>query len=129
MGKYDDTMAKITRQQYEDYQSRFLPSEQRLLSLASSDELLNNQLQRNVENVDQSFESAQQAEAMRGSRYGLSDKTTGQQTTNTGLDKALATASVQNETRQAVGDIKNNIITGSASDPKQQLSKIGEGSY
>lgn len=122
---YDDTMAMITRQQYDDYLKRFWPHEQRLLDLASSDELLTNQLGRNVENVGQAFKTAEQTEEMRGQRFGLADTTTQQQKTNTGLDQALTLASAQNETRQAVGDIKRGIITGSVTNPKKELADIG----
>lgn len=122
---YDDTMAMITRQQYDDYMKRFWPSEQRLLDLATSDELLTNQLGRNVENVNRAFQTAEQTEAMKGQRFGLADTTTQQQQTNTGLDKALTLASAQNETRQAVGDIQRGIITGAVSNPRKELSDIG----
>lgn len=122
---YDDTMATITRQQYDDYLKRFWPHEQRLLDLASSDELLTNQLGRNVENVGQAFKTAEQTEAMKGQRFGLADTTTQQQKTGTGLEQALTLASAQNETRQAVGDIKRGIITGSVTNPKKELADIG----
>lgn len=122
---YDQTMSEITRQQYDDYQRRFLPYEQRLLSLASSDELLQNQLGRNVETVGQAFRTAEQSEAMQNQRFGLSDSSTGQQKRNTGLEQALTLASAQNETRQAVGDIKSGILTGAITNPKKALEDIG----
>lgn len=122
---YDETMSEITRQQYEDYQKRFLPYEQRLLDLASSDELLTNQLGRNVESVGQAFDTAAQTESMKNQRFGLGDTSTAQQKANTGLEKALTLASVQNETRQAVGDIKQGILTGAVTNPKKALEDIG----
>lgn len=124
-GSYDDIMSQITRQQYEDYQKRFQPYEQRLLDLASSDELLTTQLGRNVESVGQAFKTAEQTEAMQNQRFGLADRSTAQQKANTGLEQALTLASTQNETRQAVGDIKQGILTGAVTNPKKALEDIG----
>ncbi len=40
---YQDALADLTRQQFEDYKNRFLPVQEELFGLATSDKLLNEQ--------------------------------------------------------------------------------------
>ena len=112
MASYDDIMAEITRQQYDDYIDRFLPIENQLIDLATSDELLNDQLARNVETVDQQYAMSSKGNEMQSGRMGLDNTKTAQQGTNTGLSKSLSLASAQNESRSAIDDLQKSIITG-----------------
>ncbi|NRA62490.1 MAG: hypothetical protein HRU25_16630 [Psychrobium sp.] len=109
---YQDTMAQLTRDQWADFQQRYLPVQNELLALATNDNLLNEQMSRNESNINNSFAVAKQNENNRLSRYGQSPSNTAQSSRNTSLLKNLTTASVNNETRQAVDDLQNKIITG-----------------
>lgn len=121
---YKNAMADLTRDQWNDFKNRFLPVQKELFSLATSDQLLTEQLGRNAVNVDRSFASAEQNESMRLGRYGLSAENSQQNGNNTNLLKSLTTASVNNETRGAVDELQNKIITGQGGAPKS-LADIG----
>ena len=95
-----------------------------LFGLATNDKLLTEQLDRNKVNIDNSFASAEQNESMRLGRYGLAAEDSKQNSNNTNLLKSLTTASVNNETRGAVDDLQNKIITGQGGAPKT-LADIG----
>jgi len=121
---YQDTMAQLTRDQWTDFQTRYLPVQNDLLALASNDTLLTEQLGRNQANVDNSFNLAKQNESMRLGRYGLTPDSSAQDNTNNSLLKNLTNASVNNETRSSVDDLQNKIITGQGGAPKT-LADIG----
>lgn len=121
---YSNTMADLTREQWTDFQNRFLPVQNDLLALADNDQLVTEQLGRNKHNVDNSFSLAKQGESMRLGRYGLSPDNSKQNDNNTGLLKSLTMASVNNETRSSVNDLQNKIITGQGGAP-QSLADIG----
>ena len=123
-GSYQAALADLTRQQFEDYKNRFLPVQEELFGLATSDKLLNEQLERNGKNITTSFKQSEVAEAQRLGRYGLTPDETKQSTANTGLLKSLTTASVNNETRESVDDLQNSILTGQSGTP-QSLADIG----
>lgn len=121
---YQNTMADLTREQWSDFQTRYLPVQNDLLALADNDQLLTEQLGRNQHNVDNSFSLAEQGESIRLGRYGLSPENSKQSDNNTGLLKNLTMASVNNETRSSVDDLQNKIITGQGGAPKT-LADIG----
>ena len=121
---YQDTMADLTRAQWEDFKTRYLPAQNDLLALANNDQLLTEQLDRNKVNVEKSFSLADQGESMRMGRFGLTPEDSTQSKNNKGLLKSLTTASVNNETRTAVDDLQNKIITGQGGAP-QTLADIG----
>ena len=121
---YKDTMAELTRSQWNDFKNRYLPVQKELFGLATNDKLLTEQLDRNKVNIDNSFASAEQSESMRLGRYGLAAEDSKQNSNNTNLLKSLTTASVNNETRGAVDDLQNKIITGQGGAPKT-LADIG----
>ena len=122
--KYQNALADLTRQQFEDYKNRFLPVQEELFGLATSDKLLNEQLARNETNINTSFNQSKIAEDQRMGRYGLSADNSKQSNANTGLLKSLTTASVNNETRESVDDLQNSILTGHGGAPKT-LADIG----
>jgi hypothetical protein len=121
---YQDTMADLTRDQWNDFKTRYLPVQKDLFNLATSDQLLTEQLGRNKENIESSFANSEQNESMRLGRYGLDAEKSQQNGNNTNLLKSLTTASVNNETRGAVDDLQNKIITGQGGAPKS-LADIG----
>ncbi len=122
--KYQNALADLTRQQFEDYKTRFLPVQEELFGLATSDKLLNEQMARNETNINTSFNQSKVAESQRLGRYGLMPDETKQSSANTGLLKSLTTASVNNETRESVDDLQNSILTGQGGAPKS-LADIG----
>jgi len=122
--KYQNALADLTRQQFEDYKNRFLPVQEELFGLATSDKLLNEQMARNEKNINTSFNQSKVAESQRLGRYGLAPDETKQSSANTGLLKSLTTASINNETRESVDDLQNQILTGQGGAPKS-LADIG----
>lgn len=121
---YQDSMAELTRNQWEDFQTRYIPVQDNLLDLANSNQLLTEQLGRNKTNVDNSFALAESNEAMRMGRYGLPTENSATSKNNTGLLKSLTTASTNNETREAVDDLQTKIVTGQGGSPSS-LADIG----
>lgn len=122
---YQDTMADLTREQWEGFRTRFLPVQNDLVSLSNNNQLLTEQLDRNKVNIDNSFASAEQNESIRLGRYGLTPENSKQDKNNNNLLKSLTTASVNNETRSTVNDLQNKIITGQGGTP-QTLADIGK---
>lgn len=121
---YQNATADLTRAQWEDFQTRFLPVQNDLLALADNNQLLTEQLDRNQNNINSSFASSKQGESIRMGRYGLTPENSIQNKNNTNLLKNLTTASVNNETRSAVDDLQNKIITGQGGAPST-LADIG----
>ncbi len=121
---YSDAMADLTRSQWNDFQTRYLPVQNDLLAMANNNQLVNEQLERNDKNINNSFALADEGESMRLARYGLQSDDSKQNSNNTNLLKSLTTASVNNETRSAVDDLQNKIITGQGGAPKT-LADIG----
>ncbi|WP_222428965.1 hypothetical protein [Pseudoalteromonas neustonica] len=121
---YQDALADITRQQFEDYKNRFLPVQEQLFDLATNDTLLTEQMERNGQSIDRAFNQSKQSESMALGRYGLAPDNSKQDSNNTGLLKSLTTASVNNETRSSVDDLQNKILTGQGGAPKG-LAEIG----
>ena len=121
---YQNTMADLTREQWSDFKTRYLPVQDNLLAMSNNNQLLTEQLERNKGNIDTSFATAKQNESIRLGRYGLSPENSTQSKNNTHLLKSLTTASVNNETRGATDDLQNKIITGQGGAPKT-LADIG----
>jgi len=112
------TYAQIIRSQYEDYVSRFQPYEARMMDLAQSRELLNDQLSRISANINSSFSNPQfSAGALTTQRYGIRQNAdeSAFSTKQRGMDRALATAHAKNNTRLANADMQQNMVTGGSS--------------
>ena len=124
---YQNAMADLTREQWNNFQTRYLPTQNSLLSLANSDQLLTEQLDRNKVNIENSFETAKQSESIRMGRFGLTPDDSKQGSNNNNLLKNLTKASVNNETRSAVDDLQNKIITGQGGAPKSLADIGGQG--
>jgi len=111
-GRYQDALADLTRQQFEDYKKRYLPVQEKLFSLATDDSLLTEQLERNQQNIDSNFKIAKESEDRQLARFGVNAANSKQDNNNNNLLKSLTTASVNNETRSSVDDLQNKILTG-----------------
>ena len=121
---YEETRANLSRAEWEDYRERFLPVQNQLIGLATSNELLDGQLDRNKRNLETSFASSERNEAIGLARFGQTPTNSRQDSNNRQLQESLTTASVNNETRTAVDDLQSNIMTGQSVKPRS-LAEIG----
>ncbi|MGL5264673.1 MAG: hypothetical protein ACRC9E_00295, partial [Plesiomonas shigelloides] len=71
MGWASDTYARLTREQYQDWLTRFYPKQKELMQLATNGQLLTQQLGRVEQNNANSLRAAQQATANRNARMGV----------------------------------------------------------
>ncbi|MCE7567528.1 hypothetical protein LZS85_15500 [Aliivibrio fischeri] len=124
-GNYADTMAELTRSQHADYKNRFRPIEDRLIGLATGNELYDRQLARNTLNSNLNYNQANAQAEQASSMYGLGDLRSAQQKNNLALTNALGLASMNNESRSAIGDLQRDIITGQSSGARQAVNKVG----
>ena len=112
------TFANIINQEYQDYLQRFNPYEKRMLSLAESRELLDEQLGRITTNVNSSFSKpSMNAGALQQQRYGVqaSGQQQQHQSKQNDMNRALSTTHARNNTRVADGDRRMGLITGTDS--------------
>ena len=112
------TYAQIIRSQYNDYVNRFQPYEERMMDLAQSRELLDEQLSRITANINSSYANPQfSAGALTSQRYGVQQSADERafSTKQRSMDKALAIAHAKNNTRLANADMQQNMITGGSS--------------
>lgn len=123
---YSNTMAALTRAQYDDYVKRFQPMEKQLVGLAMGDELYNKQISRNETTAARNFRQADQQQASSSAKFGLGDMRTQQTKTNLANENALSLASANNNSRQAIGDLQLSLMTG-GTNAKQQINKLGGG--
>jgi hypothetical protein len=110
------TYANIIYDEYRDYQQRFQPYENKVLSLAESRELLDQQLSRITTNVDRSFANPNMnAGALQLQRYGVNQNQQEKSSRfrNDDMNKALSTAHARNNTRVSDGDRREGLIIGS----------------
>ena len=112
MGYAADTYAKITREQYQDWKTRFYPKQQELMELATNGQLLREQLGRVDENNANALRSAQQATANRNARMGVAT-TTNANDNSSSLNTSLAVAAAENGTRRAAEERNLSILAGS----------------
>ena len=122
---YSDTMASITRAQYQDWLDRFAPTEEKLIELATGDQLYTELENRNQETATGNLQRAQSQAATSLEKYGLGDKRTDAQKNNLELTNALSLASMNNEGRQAVGNLQRKIIAGTSSNATQSINNLG----
>ena len=112
MGYASDKFANITRQQYADWKQRYYPKQQELMSLATDDTLMNNQLERTSENAANAVNTAEQAQTNAMARMGVAN-TTNANDNSSSLNKSLAVASAKNGTRDAAEERSMSILAGS----------------
>lgn len=93
-----DTFAALTRQQWADYVSNFVPYENKLISYAMDPKTVTNAMQKASQNIDSAFD-AQQASTqrqLRGMGVTLSDDEQAAANRRFGLSKSLADVQAQN---------------------------------
>lgn len=150
------TYAQIINQQYADYRRRFLPREEQLMSLADSTQLLDEQLGRINTNIATSYDgmslvtnpvsstdggqftmfqqglqqsSLPNQQAVLNQRYGVSNtnEQLGIMERSKDLNKALAIAHAKNNTRTAIDDTQNGILTGASTSQNAYSKQINNG--
>lgn len=111
MGVASDTYANLIRQQYADYKARYLPEQEKLMSLATDDSLMSAQLQRTSENERNAINSANQAQNNQMGRMGVATQTNTNDNSSS-LSSALAQAYAKNGTRSAAEERNLSILAG-----------------
>ena len=122
MGYAADTYAKITREQYQDWKTRFYPKQKELMELATNGKLLQEQLGRVDENNANALRSAQQATANRNARMGVSSNTNDN---SQGLRAALMTAGTENGLREQEQARQMGILTGADAGLREAIKTGG----
>lgn len=122
MGYAADTYAKITREQYQDWKTRFYPKQQELMGLATNGQLLRDQLGRVDENNANALRSAQQATANRNARMGVSSNANDN---SQGLRAALMTAGTENGLREQEQARQMGILTGADAGLREAIKTGG----
>ena len=112
MGYASDKYANIVRQQYTDWKTRYYPEQQKLMSLATDDSLMNAQLNRTSTNAANSVSSAEQAQGNQMARMGVAT-TTNANDNSSSLNTSLAVAAAKNGTRSAAEERNLSILAGS----------------
>ncbi|MFM4938187.1 hypothetical protein [Aeromonas enteropelogenes] len=125
MGYAADTFARITREQYQDWLSRFYPKQKELMGLATTGQLLQEQLNRVPTNNANALRAAQQATANRNARMGIN---TAQQVgdNSQGLRMALMTAGTEQGLREQEKERQMGILTGADAGLREAI-KVGGG--
>ena len=111
MGYASDKFADITRQQYADWKARYYPEQQKLMSLATDNTLMNAQLNRTSENAANAVNTAEQAKTNQLARMGVAN-TTNVNDNSSNLNTSLAIASAKNGTRAAAEERNLSILAG-----------------
>lgn len=125
MGWASDTFAKITREQYQDWLTRFYPKQKELMGLATSGQLLREQLGRVEGNNVNALRTAQRATANRNARMGVTTSTNPQDNSQ-GLRMALMTAGTENGLREQEKERQIGILTGADAGLRDAI-KTGRG--
>ena len=120
MGYASDTYASIIRDQYDDWKERFYPKQQELMDLATSGELMKNQLARVDATTANSVNNAQVAQNNTMARMGVSTATDSNDN-SLGLKESLATANAKNGARSAEQERQINILSGANAGLKSAL--------
>ncbi|HGA5700443.1 TPA: hypothetical protein ACIS09_003160 [Salmonella enterica subsp. enterica serovar Birkenhead] len=120
-----DTFAQLTREQYNDWLTRYYPKLETLMNLGTDNQLMNAQLGRTDGIATQSLRSAQLGLNNQMARYGTVRAQNPQDNT-LGLRSALAIAGAKNGIREAQQDRQMNILTGGAAPVRQQLNIGGQ---
>ncbi len=122
MGYAADTFARITRESYQDWKTRFYPKQKELMELATNGKLLQEQLGRVDENNANALRSAQQATANRNARMGVSSNANDN---SQGLRAALMTAGTENGLREQEQARQMGILTGADAGLREAIKTGG----
>ena len=109
-----ETLAKIAREEWEDWKKRFQPRIEDLARQASTGELTKADIGRADQSVTRSFDRAADAETMRTNRLGIQRDGRQQAASDRmlGLNETATRASVRNNTRIAGQDRDMQILAG-----------------
>lgn len=125
MGYAADTYAKITREQYQDWKTRFYPKQQELMGLATNGQLLRDQLGRVDQNNQHSLAAAKQATDNRMARMGVATSQSANDNSQ-GLRMALMTAGTENGLREQEQSRQMGILTGADAGLREAIKTGGK---
>ncbi|EON88653.1 hypothetical protein [Plesiomonas shigelloides] len=124
MGWASDTYARLTREQYQDWLTRFYPKQKELMQLATNGQLLTQQLGRVEQNNANSLRAAQQATANRNARMGVAPAHNPQDNSQS-LRMALMTAGTENGLREQEKNRQLGILTGADAGLREAIKAGG----
>ena len=125
MGYVADTYAKITREQYQDWKTRFYPKQQELMGLATNGQLLRDQLGRVDQNNQHSLAAAKQATDNRMARMGVATSQNANDNSQ-GLRMSLMTAGTENGLREQEQSRQMGILTGADAGLREAIKTGGK---
>ena len=125
MGYAADTYAKITREQYQDWKTRFYPKQQELMGLATNGQLLRDQLGRVDQNNQNSLAAAKQATDNRMARMGVATSQNANDNSQ-GLRMSLMTAGTENGLREQEQSRQMGILTGADAGLREAIKTGGK---
>jgi hypothetical protein len=111
------TFARVVRSEYSDYKQRFQPYERKLMSLADSEQLLDEQLSRISATSKQRFDQSKANSAMMNKRYGVQQSAEQKNYSDTMSDasRGLAISQAKNMSRLAATDRNMGVLSGAGS--------------
>jgi hypothetical protein len=115
MGVASDTLASISRAQWEDYKARFVPLENQLIAGYNNAGDRATQMNSAVNLSGQAFDAAAGVQSRNLSRYGVDTGIGAGATRSLGLGKAAATVDAMNTSRQHMNDRDQILLTGGIS--------------
>lgn len=110
------TLAGIVEAQQQDYNERFKPYDEKLLSLANGTELLDEQLSRITASAKASQKRQANITNTLNSRLGVNQSALQMNSQNrqNALSSALGVAQAKNNMRTATSDLQDSILTGAS---------------
>ena len=124
MGWASDTYARLTREQYQDWLTRFYPKQKELMQLATNGQLLTQQLGRVEQNNANSLRAVQQATANRNARMGVAPAQNPQDNSQS-LRMALMTAGTETGLREQEKNRQLGILTGADAGLREAIKAGG----
>lgn len=121
-----DTYAQLVRNEYADYKSRFQPYETKLMSIADSEQLLDQQLAKISGTSERRFSQARTNSALMDRRYGVqqSQRQQNYNTTQSEAQRGLAISQAKNMSRLNAKDRRLGVLSGAGS-TRQQAQDLG----
>lgn len=121
------TYRDLSKAQWQDYQDRFLPYQDKLIDVATNTEMLDQQLGRISAFSSQSAKMARQNTSLALSRYGMGQTNGMQQASQSDIkrNEALSQTNAMNNARSAAYDRYQSVMTGSSMRPAATGGKTG----
>ena len=106
--------ANIARAEWEDWKARFKPVELELLNSVGNEQILNDTVNRSVNNVSQTFDAIKQNQAITQSRFGTTGSAQAQKSNArmTRLKEAAMKDDAANDARKTVRDRDMALLSG-----------------